>query len=244
MASRRPSLVDEVRDSLLERLSDGSFRVGDQLPNEQEMGERYNVSRATIREAYRSLISAGFLQARRGSGTYVLRSPNQRSLDSSLSYMAMISNAGHVPGIRLLRREDRIATAEEADRLQVPRESRILVVDRVHTADEHPVIFSRDRIPETFVSSEAFGDLTGSLFSMMEAVGHEPRSARARLTPVSADETLAAALAIEAGAPLLHIDEIDFDASGNAVLYSEEWHVGAVFPLWLNRRVTLHNDPY
>ena len=244
MSTRRPSLVDEVRDGILEQLSDGGIRVGDQLPNEQEMGERYNVSRATIREAYRSLISAGFLQARRGSGTFVVRSPNQRSLDSSLSYMAMIEDAGHRPGIRIVASQEREPDADEADRLHIARDGRILVIDRVHTADDHPVIFSRDRIPLDFVSADAFSDLTGSLFSMMEALGHEPRSARARLTPVKADDDVAAALTIDAGEPLLHIDEIDFDANGTAVLYSEEWHVGDVFPLWLNRRVTLHNDPY
>lgn len=244
MVDRRRSLVDEVRDSLLEHLSDGTFRVGDQLPNEQEMGGRYQVSRATIREAYRALISAGFLQARRGSGTYVLRSPNQRSLESSLSYMAMISSAGCTSGIRLLRREDRVATTEEADRLQIAADSRVLVVDRIHTADGTPVIFSCDRIPEAFVSPEAFGDLTGSLFSMLEMTGREPRSARARLTPVSADAAQADSLAIQVGQPLLHIDEIDFDTSGAAVMYSEEWHVGRFFPLWLNRRVTLQNEPY
>ncbi|BBY62069.1 GntR family transcriptional regulator [Mycolicibacterium helvum] len=244
MASRRPSLVDEVRDDILGLMSAGTLKVGDQLPNEQEMCERWNVSRATIREAYRSLIAAGFLHAKRGSGTFVLRSPNQRSLDTSLSYMAMIADAGHTPGIRLIRREERAATTGEAERLKLPHDSRLLVVDRIHTADDHPVIFSRDRLPSELVSPTAFADMTGSLFSMMETVGYEPRSARARLTPVRTDEVLSQLLAVPEGAPLLHIDEIDYDTDGRAVLYSEEWHVGDVFPLWLNRRVTLHNDPY
>lgn len=243
MPSRRPSLSDDVRDAILGALADGTFTVGDQLPNESEMSERYAVSRATIREAYRSLIAAGFLQARRGSGTYVVRSPNQRSLDSSISYMAMIKESGHEPGIRLIAHEVRTATEDEAERLQVPRDSEVLVVDRVHTADGHPVIFSRDRVPREFLFA-TLGDLTGSLFTMMESLGREPRSARARLTPVVADAALSAALGIEERAPLLHIDEVDADEQGRAVLYSEEWHVGDVFPLWLNRRVALHNEPY
>lgn len=241
----RHSLVDETRDSILGLLSDGSYAVGDRLLNEQKMGERLDVSRATIREAYRSLIGAGYLQARRGSGTFVLRTPNQPSLDSSLSYMAMIAEAGLEPGIELVRREERAATKLEAERLQrVHGESRLLVLDRIHTADGHPVIFSRDRVPTELVAPSTFGDLSGSLYSMMEAAGHEPRSALSRLAPVRADEQIAGLLRVGVGDPLLHIDEVDFDADVDPVLYSEEWHVGTAFPLWLHRRVTLHNDPY
>lgn len=243
MPSRWPSLSDNVRDSILSALADGTFSVGDQLPNESEMSERYTVSRATIREAYRSLIAAGFLQARRGSGTFVVRSPNQRSLESSISYMAMIEDSGHEPGIRVIAHEVRDATDDEAERLQIPRGSAVLSVDRVHTADGHPVIFSRDRVPREILSGP-LGDLTGSLFTLMEELGREPRSARARLTPVVADAAMSTALGVEQRAPLLHIDEVDSDEQGRAVLYSEEWHVGDVFPLWLNRRVALHNEPY
>ncbi len=241
----RPSLVDETRDSILGFLSDGSYTVGDQLPNEQKMGDQLGVSRATIREAYRSLIASGYLQARRGSGTFVLRTPNQPSLDSSRSYKAMIAEAGLEPGIELVRASVRAATQHEADRLQREfGEARLLVLDRIHTADGHPVIFSRDRVPTELVALMTFGDLSGSLFSMMEEVDHEPRSARAHLTPILADEKTAGLLDIGVGDPLLHIDEVDFDAAIAPVLYSEEWHVGTAFPLWLNRRVTLHNDPY
>ncbi|MER6530555.1 GntR family transcriptional regulator, partial [Streptomyces sp. NPDC001508] len=79
MAGRRPTLVDEVREGLIESITNGTYGVGDRLPNEQEIGEQFNVSRATVREAYRQLIDAGYLHRRHGAGTFVSRASASRA---------------------------------------------------------------------------------------------------------------------------------------------------------------------
>lgn len=46
--------------------------IGEKLPNEFELAEKFGVGRSTIREAVKSLVSKGVLEVRRGSGTYVV----------------------------------------------------------------------------------------------------------------------------------------------------------------------------
>ncbi|QFY62157.1 FadR family transcriptional regulator [Rhizobium grahamii] len=46
--------------------------IGEKLPNEATLSAMLSVSRGTIREAVRVLVSQGFLETRQGSGTYVL----------------------------------------------------------------------------------------------------------------------------------------------------------------------------
>ena len=46
-------------------------RVGDRLPNEFQLAQKFNTSRSTIREVVKSLASQGILEVRQGSGTYV-----------------------------------------------------------------------------------------------------------------------------------------------------------------------------
>ena len=46
-------------------------RVGDRLPNEFQLAEKFHTSRSTIREVVKSLASQGILEVRQGSGTYV-----------------------------------------------------------------------------------------------------------------------------------------------------------------------------
>ena len=47
------------------------FAPGEKLPNELELSRELRVSRATLREAIRELVTQGVLEVRRGRGTYV-----------------------------------------------------------------------------------------------------------------------------------------------------------------------------
>ena len=47
------------------------FPPGEKLPNEIEFAQQLGVSRATLREAIRSLVDQGVLEVRRGRGTFV-----------------------------------------------------------------------------------------------------------------------------------------------------------------------------
>ena len=60
--------------------------------------------------------------------------------------------------------------------------------------------------------------------------------ATAELLPTLADTKLSRLLEVKRGAPLLHIDQVDYDARGRAVMLSLEWHVADAFELIVNRR--------
>jgi len=55
-------------------IKDGKLKKGDQLPTEREMTEVFKVSRATVREAIRTLESMGLVGSKQGNGTYVIAS--------------------------------------------------------------------------------------------------------------------------------------------------------------------------
>lgn len=54
-----------------QEIESGKFVQGDKLPSENELMDRFGVSRQTIRRAIEKLTEKGVLEARRGSGTYV-----------------------------------------------------------------------------------------------------------------------------------------------------------------------------
>ena len=233
-ATRRPSLVEQVRQGLLEDLTSGKLAPGAKLPNENEIGERFGVSRATVREAVLGLMEAGYLARRHGSGTYVTKAPRSRhALDSTVSYTAMIREAGHEPGISVLAKVTRKATAQERELLEADT---VVELERVRLADRRPVIYSRDRIGAALLDGIPDEKFAGSIYTLLSDVGRDVRRATAELLPVLADTHLAKALDIKRGAPLLHIDQVDYDARGRAVMLSLEWHVADAFELIVNRR--------
>jgi GntR family transcriptional regulator len=231
----RPTLVEKVRDDLAAEVGTAQYPLGSKLPNEQELAERFQVSRATVREAVRGLVEAGLVSRVHGSGTYVTGSRRVRhSLDTTLSYTDMIEAAGYQAGMVLLAVEVRAADQDEAARLGLPPGTEVLAVERVRTADGRPVVYSRDRLPANLMDPAAISG--PSLYRALQSVGITVRTASARLVPVAADRHLAGVLEVKRGTPLLHIDQTDLDQTGRPVMVSAEWHVSDVFELRLNRR--------
>lgn len=60
-----------VQRHLRECISSGKLAIGDMLPTEHELCTRFQCSRGTVRRALATLAKDGFIQSRRGSGTFV-----------------------------------------------------------------------------------------------------------------------------------------------------------------------------
>jgi len=73
--SVKGTLADRVTTSLYDQIRQGDFVPGARMPSENELTERFQVSRTVIREAISRLKSEGLVGSRRGSGTVVL-APN------------------------------------------------------------------------------------------------------------------------------------------------------------------------
>jgi GntR family transcriptional regulator len=240
----RRSLVSDVRDALLEELGAGGLRAGQKLPNEAELARRFEVSRPTVREALQTLIDSGHLSRRRGLGTFVTGAPRHRhSLDLTMSYTAMIRDAGMVPGERVLSKNVRPASADEAQHLGLRESARVVCVERVRTADGTPVVYSIDRLPESMLGSRADTPLDSSLYELLTECGLRVHHGVARVSPVVAEHPVAAVLEVDIGSPLLQLEELDFTLYGRPAIFSSEWHVPGVFELWVNRRAVDDLDP-
>lgn len=70
--SRRSGLIERVIEELRRRITSGSWPIGHRIPTESELVALTGTSRNTVREAVQSLVHAGLLERRQGSGTYVL----------------------------------------------------------------------------------------------------------------------------------------------------------------------------
>jgi GntR family transcriptional regulator len=233
---QRSTAVARMREELLAQLLDGTYKGGVKLPNEDELAESSGVSRATVREAVGGLVEAGYLTRRHGSGTYVAGTlPRRHALDTSVSYLSMIREAGMKPGLVVLDQSEHEASAEEAEALRLKAGEAVLTVERIRSADGRPVVYSVDRLARAHAPKDT-ADLDASLYRVLEQSGHEVHGASAQLRPVVAEKRLADLLDVEPGTPLLHIDQVDFDGDGHPVMLSSEWHLADAFEMHINRR--------
>lgn len=68
---RNVPLSTQLAEQIRERISSGEWPVGSKIPAESELVTQLEISRNSVREALRSLVHAGLLEARAGDGTYV-----------------------------------------------------------------------------------------------------------------------------------------------------------------------------
>lgn len=81
MPKKSKMLSETAADDILSMIRiDRLFAAGDKLPNENELSQRLGVSRTTLREAVRILVTNGILEIRRGKGTFVTEQAQKSSV--------------------------------------------------------------------------------------------------------------------------------------------------------------------
>ncbi len=67
----RQSVAEMVARRVLDMVTSGVLKAGDQLPPERELAEMLGVSRPSVREAIRGLSILGVVRSRQGGGVYI-----------------------------------------------------------------------------------------------------------------------------------------------------------------------------
>ncbi len=82
-------IVDQIRNAIFE----GRLKPGDKLPSERELVEKFKVSKATLREALRSLEVLGFLEIRKGvSGGAIVTEVDMTTARNSFTNFLLFKN--------------------------------------------------------------------------------------------------------------------------------------------------------
>ena len=228
-----------VRDTLASRITTGDIPAGSRLPPEPELAVELGVSRATLREALRSLEEDGFVTRTRGAGTYASHRPRLRNnLDVNFGVTEAIRAAGMKAGTVQSQILSVRADVEEARSLDLAPGDPILVLERVRSADDRPVVFSRDVVAATLLPAGALDRLSGgSVYDLIEQkAGATVQHGVVTLEPMMADRALAKRLDVEPGELLLYLRQVDYDRAGDPILLSHEYHLASAFEFSVVRR--------
>jgi GntR family transcriptional regulator len=236
-------LASRVREEVRDRIRDGRFSQGVQLPPEIELATSLGVSRTTVREALLQLEQEGLLIRRHGHGTFVRSSGRLRgSLNSNLSATEVIRGHGMEPGTSHVHLERTTADDEVAAHLDLAPGAGLFRLERVRTADGRPVIFTVDMIParlfvEARLDPDVLLDPALSLYRLYaERLGRSITEGQASIRLTRADALVADRLGIPAGSPILRLEQADATAEGEPVLFSIESYVADTFEFSIHRR--------
>src|ERR1700684_1300122 len=140
-------LYSRVETVLASERADRALKVADQLPTEDSLIARFEVSRITVRRAIQNLVSRGLLEIRRGTGTFVATPKITQELTELSGFVEDMHALGRTPTARVLSKERVEATQTVARQLALAVGAPVVRIQRVRLADNVPLSFDETYLP-------------------------------------------------------------------------------------------------
>ncbi|UOP10283.1 GntR family transcriptional regulator [Pseudomonas palleroniana] len=208
------SLYEQIAHRLLEEIQRGDFEPSGKLPSEAELGQRFGVSRVTVRLAVGKLSDDGVVERKQGKGTFVAAKQVRHGLDALRSFHEALLLQGLKPSMHVISHSEQ--PVPEALRELFADAARCLQVERLHFVDEEPIALGRSYLPAE-LASVVWADVEHQpIYSVLEAVTGLPVSrADLAIRAQEADKSLASALNVKRGAALLVMERTSYFANGH-----------------------------
>jgi len=222
-----------IRMKLLREMKTGEFSKCDRLPRELELAKQLNVSRNHLREVLAQLEREGFVTRIHGVGTiinhHVMQVKNR--MDIEVEFLDIIRQNGYQPDISHVHIQEEEADSYVAKKLQISEKKKVIRVCRVCTANGRPAIYCEDVFEKSLIKEEyTLKDFEQPIFHFLKKRCYiEAYMDLTQTRAIAANEVVAEALNISTGTPVLNMEEVDYDISGNVVFYSMQYFVDDIF---------------
>jgi GntR family transcriptional regulator len=189
------------------------------MPTEQELVERFKVSRITIRHALKILEDEGMLRRERGRGTFLQTNQAENWSGQLLGFSETIVASGMEPGAKLLA----YGTVQDAP-LEVVTHlklSNAWELKRLRYADQVPIAIEHAFYPLT-VGKQLMNQDLQSLFvyAFIETnTGISLRNGKQWISATNASKEEAEMLELKEGSALLHIERVIYDSTQMPIEY-------------------------
>lgn len=235
------SLAQRVAEQLREMIMQGRLEPEMQLPTEPELSTMLNVSRSTIRSALTILEQGGFILRRWGVGTFVAKNPTTyNNLNFNSGVTQLIRSSGAEPGCLELLIVIRPASEHVANQLSLEPGAPVVVVERVRLANERRIVFSMEYLPQALFTTqdgeilieeiENYLKVNQSMYGFLrDRLDLEIHHGVAWIRPLTAEGYIAEKLQVPRDSSLLHLEQVDYNFSGEPIAQSDEYYVADAF---------------
>lgn len=216
MSPNTPKHVD-ISEKLRSEIDAGIYEPGDKLPSEFDLGQRFDVSRTTIRRAIADLTRQGLVTTYQGKGCFVAQSEKVNfSLASPLIYFDAELKRQNLDGsIKSIRFECIEAPKDIVRRLKLSADhSRVYWQEKVIYAGEESIAL------DITYYRQSIGDLLGDqlqsgfTYYTLARNGFKPHSAEVRVECALANFQLSECLGVPLGLPLFVYNYVATDQDG------------------------------
>lgn len=213
-------LYEQIVEELSENIKKGIYKDQCKLPTENELMEKYAVSRITIRRAVAELEEKGVVEKKQGKGTFIRLPQMHKPFNHpGMSFTEMCACNGVEPGAIII--EAAIVapkSSEITEKLGIDSTQSAVHIKRVRTANGRPLVVEDNYFPIEYAFLLGINLQQDSLYRYLrEEKGVQIVAGELSLRLIHADMESAALLHVRKGSSLLRTDGITYDGTGKVL---------------------------
>jgi DNA-binding GntR family transcriptional regulator len=231
--SGRTQLYYQLYDILYDDIKNGVYKPKELLPTENELIERYGVSRVTVRKAMDMLLNEGIIGKKRGYGSFVLNKKVEQTLNKVLHFSNEMEKRGYKSSSKMLINEKVYANKTIAEALSIAEGTPLLHVNRLRFANNEPMCIESayliyDMCPDVLCYDFSEMSLRNFLVERYNIIW---KRAHQKMFAVKANARFSKHLNIEEGDPMIYIERISYTQDDQPGEYLQSYYRGDCFYL-------------
>lgn len=210
-------LYQQIKQALRAQIAEGTYRMGERIPSEQELSRQFGVSRITTKQAITELVREGLLRRVQGKGTFVARPKIEQRLRRVFGFVEEMEQKGARPSTLL-------SDVSEMPCPEIVAEwfhgQRVFQITRVRAVDDEPLAIQTAFLPTSILPGFAASELdeAGSLYRLLDQkYGLRPVRGREQYTIAFPNAREAQLLQIRSSDPVFHVRRVSWDKNGRVV---------------------------
>jgi len=219
-------MYEKVVSIIIAQIKSGQLSPGDRLGAEQELAGYLGIGRSTVREGFRLLQEAGYIEIRNGVGSFIRKPPyfiNNR-LSQLRSTGTMIAEAGYHASNKNLWVKHVFPDNDVRKKLQLEPQEKIVMIKREQIAEDVIIAVGFNIFPERIVTG--FFDQgieTGVFHDLLRKCGIFVKYAETQFMGLDPERMLDREAGELLSGPVLLMEQLHFDNRDIPVLFSFDY---------------------
>lgn len=248
MLSRDASvpLYEQLKDIIEHKIHTKEYKVNEQIPSERELGETYNVSRVTVRQAIALAEKEGLVSKVHGVGTFVAKPKIKQELDEITDFASTATQLGVNAKTKLIESNLMTSDFKLAKLLGTNVMDNLLNIQLIGYSGDLPIVVYKTYFPyelgrrvEEKVKEASADNIPFSTLDIYKQFADvNPTHVEQTFESVNASEDLSKYLKVSDKFPLLRVSSIIYE--GNSPLeFKEAYYRGDKYRFFITRKISL-----
>lgn len=215
------TLQEQLYEILNEQIKKGQLKAGEKIPSEKELGEKYNISRVTVRKSLERLSNENLLVKKKGKGTFVNSVVHTEDVIEGESFTQACLKMGKIPTTEIIDiTMERTASTEFEDL----KSDTLTLIKRIRAVDSIPVIYEWDFFPDKYKFVDQPDFLKGSFIDGIEKkLNIKLKFFNDKFEIIFANKEKSSLLDCPIGTPLLEVTQRVYDTNHQIIYINKQY---------------------